>query len=53
MCYYSDFTCKHIFMVEIKLLDNVKIYNAKLFKCYLEDSNILSLISLLIIQHSI
>ena len=38
---------------KIKLLDNVKIYNAKLFKCYLEDSNILSLISFLTVQHSV
>ena len=54
MCYYSNYTCKHIFMVEnFKLLDNVKIHNVKLFKCYLEDSNILTLISLLTVQHSV
>ena len=30
----------YIYGRQIKLLDNVKIHNAKLFKCYLEDSNI-------------
>ena len=43
----------YIYGWKIKLLDNVKIHNAKLFKCYLEDSNILTLISLLTVQHSV
>ena len=43
----------YIYGRKIKLLDNVKIHNAKLFKCYLEDSNILTLISLLTVQHSV
>ena len=43
----------YIYGKKIKSLDNVKIHNSKLFKCYLEDSNILSLISLLTVQHSV
>ena len=43
----------YIYGRKIKLLDNVKIHNAKLFKCYLENSNILTLISLLTVQHSV
>ena len=43
----------YIYGRKLNFLDNVKIYNAKLFKCYLEDSNILSLISFLTVQYSV